>query len=189
MSGKNALRMIFFALVLMVIIGGGYTADCVFAESGERDVTLDISMASSPDFKIFDKTGKEVEKVSSEKLPKEEREIKTNGFDFTTEVMQWKLKLTPGEYAFKVYNLIGTLNSETVFKVTENGDNHHHFVVYNINIYDSDNPDADIKCSAKVTDADDREIKVTDYKFESEFEENGEKVKAKEIRKNFSSNS
>ena len=185
MSGKNALRMIFFALVLMVIIGGGYTADCVFAESGERDVTLDISMASSPDFKIFDKTGKEVEKVSSEKLPKEEREIKTNGFDFTTEVMQWKLKLTPGEYAFKVYNLIGTLNSETVFKVTENGDNHHHFVVYNINIYDSDNPDADIKCSAKVTDADDREIKVTDYKFESEFEENGEKVKRTYIRKNF----
>ena len=84
-----------------------------------------------------------------------------------------------------MYNLIGTLNSETVFKVTENGDNHHHFVVYNINIYDSDNPDADIKCSAKVTDADDREIKVTDYKFESEFEENGEKVKVKEIRKNF----
>ena len=32
-----------------------YTADYVFAESGERDVTLDISMASSADFKIFDK--------------------------------------------------------------------------------------------------------------------------------------
>ncbi len=29
MSGKNALRMIFFALVLMVIIGGAYTADYV----------------------------------------------------------------------------------------------------------------------------------------------------------------
>ena len=47
MSGKNALRMIFFALVLMVIIGGAYTADCVFAESGEHEVTLDISGVTS----------------------------------------------------------------------------------------------------------------------------------------------
>ena len=182
--------MIFFALVLMVIIGGAYTADCVFAESGERDVTLDISMASSPDFKIFDKTGKEVEKVSSEKLPKEERKVEINEFNYTTtEVRQWKLKLTPGEYAFKVYGQykggIEVLNSETDFKVTENGDDHHHFVVYNIAIYDKNNPNADIKCSAKVTDADDREIKVTDYKFESEFEENGKKVKARYIQKNF----
>ena len=171
MSGKNALRMIFFALVLMVIIGGAYTADCVFAESGEREVTLDISVVTSENLKIFDKTGKEVEKVSSEKLPKEEREIKANGVDFTTvEVRQWKLKLTPGEYAFKVYDGNEKLNSETDFKVTENGDDHHHFVVYKIAIYDKNNPNADIKCSAKVTDADDREIKVTDYKFESEFE-------------------
>ena len=42
-------------------------------------------------------------------------------------------------------------------------------MVYNIDITDEDYPDADIKCSTKVTDADDREIKVTDYKFESEF--------------------
>ena len=81
MSGKNALRMIFFALVLMVIIGGAYTADCVFAESVEHEVTLDISGVDSKDLKIFDKKGKEVEKVSSEKLPKEEREIKANGVD------------------------------------------------------------------------------------------------------------
>ena len=173
MSGKNALRMIFFALALMVIIGGAYTADCVFAESGEHEVTLDISGVTSENLKIFDKTGKEVEKVSSEKLPKEEMKIEINKFDFTTtEVRQWKLKLTPGEYTFKVYDQYDDgsekLNSETGFKVTENGDDHHHFVVYNINIYDSDNPDADIKCSAKVTDADDREIKVTDYKFENE---------------------
>ena len=66
MSGKNALRMIFFALVLMVIIGGAYTADCVFAESGEHEVTLDIGVYSKG-LKIFDKNGKEVEKVFSEK--------------------------------------------------------------------------------------------------------------------------
>ena len=183
--------MIFFALVLMVIIGGAYTADCVFAESGEREVTLDIGVYSKV-LKIFDKNGKEVEKVFSEKLPKEERKVEINEFNYTTtEVRRWKLKLTPGEYAFKVYDgnevYDGSekLNSETDFKVTENGDNNHHFVVYNINITDEDNPNADIKCSAKVTDADDREIKVTDYKFESEFEENGEKVKATYIRKNF----
>ena len=45
--------MIFFALVLMVIIGGAYTADCVFAESGEREVTLDIGVYSKV-LKIFD---------------------------------------------------------------------------------------------------------------------------------------
>ena len=55
MSEKNTLRMIFFAILFVVIIGGIYTADYAFAESGERDVTLDISMASSADFKIFDK--------------------------------------------------------------------------------------------------------------------------------------
>ena len=74
MSGKNALRMIFFALVLMVIIGGAYTADYAFAESGEHEVTLDISRTRSADFKIFDKNGKEVEKVFSEKLPKKKIE-------------------------------------------------------------------------------------------------------------------
>ena len=141
--------MIFFALVLMVIIGGAYTADCVFAESGEHEVTLDISGVTSENLKIFDKNGKEVEKVSSEKLPKEERKVEINEFNYTTtEVRQWKLKLTPGEYAFKAYDQykggIEVLNSETDFKVTENGDNHHHFVVYNIAIYDKNNPNADI---------------------------------------------
>ena len=69
MSGKNALRMIFFALLLMLIIGGIYaTADYAFAESGEREVTLDISGVTSENLKIFDKNGKEVEKVFSEKL-------------------------------------------------------------------------------------------------------------------------
>ena len=127
-----------------------------------------------------------MEKIFSEKLPEEEiKGVVAGKFAYATEVRRWKLKLTPGEYAFKVYDGNEMLNSETDFKVTENGDNHHHFVVYNIAIYDNDNPNADIKCSAKVTDADDREIKVTDYKFESEFEENGKKVKAKEIRKNF----
>ena len=116
--------------------------------------------------------------------------IEINKFDFTTtEVRQWKLKLTPGEYTFKVYDQYDDgsekLNSETGFKVTENGDDHHHFVVYNIDITDNDHPDADIKCSAKVTDADDREIKVTDYKFENEEEEDGKKVKVRYIQKNF----
>ena len=123
-----------------------------------------------------------VEKVFSEKLPKKKIEGEVAGkFGYAIEVRQWKLKLTPGEYTFKVYDPYDDgsekLNSETDFKVTENGDNNHHFVVYNIAIYDNDNPNADIKCSAKVTDADDREIKVTDYKFESELEENGEKAK------------
>ena len=127
-----------------------------------------------------------MEKIFSEKLPEEEiKGVVAGKFAYATEVRRWKLKLTPGEYAFKVYDGNEMLNSETDFKVTENGDDHYHFVVYNINIYDNDNPNADIKCSAKVTDADDREIKVTDYKFESEFEENRKKVKAKDIRKNF----
>ena len=121
MSGKNALRMIFFALVLMVIIGGAYTADCVFAESGEHEVTLDISGVDSEDLKIFDKNGKEVEKVFSEKLPKKKIEGGVAGkFAYVTEVRQWKLKLTPGEYAFKAYDQykggIEVLNSETDFK-------------------------------------------------------------------------
>ncbi|ASS40811.1 hypothetical protein AXF21_02070 [Eubacterium minutum ATCC 700079] len=103
MSGKNALRMIFFALALMVIIGGGYTADCVFAESGEHEVTLDISGVTSENLKIFDKNGKEVEKVFSEKLPKKKIEGGVAGkFAYVTEVRQWKLKLTPGESTFKV---------------------------------------------------------------------------------------
>ena len=136
MSGKNALRMIFFALVLVVIIGGGYTADCVFAESGEHEVTLDISGVTSENLKIFDKKGNEVEKVSSEKLPEEEiKGVVAGKFAYATEVRRWKLKLTPGEYAFKVYDGNEVLNSETDFKVTENGDDHYHFVVYNINIY------------------------------------------------------
>ena len=191
MSVKNELRIIFFAFLLMLIIGGIYaTADYAFAESGERNVTLELSGVYGGSLKIFDKNGKEMEKVSSKKLPKEKRKVEINEFNYTTtEVSQWKLKLTPGEYTFKIYdeydNYGTVLNSETDFKVTESGDNHHHFVVYNINIYDNDNPVADIKCKTKVTDADKNEIKVTDYEFESEFEENGEKVKAKEIRKNF----
>ncbi len=60
MSEKNTLRMIFFAILFVVIIGGIYTADYAFAESGERDVTLDISIASSADFKIFDKNEREI---------------------------------------------------------------------------------------------------------------------------------
>ena len=148
-------------------------------------MTLDIGVYSKG-LKIFDKNGKEVEKVFSEKLPKEERKVEINEFNYTTtEVRQWKLKLTPGEYAFKVYDGNEVLNSETDFKVTENGDDHYHFVVYNINIYDNDNPNADIKCSAKVTDADDREIKVTNYKFENEEEEDGKKAKRTYIQKNF----
>ena len=104
MSGKNALRMIFLALVLMVIIGGAYTADYVFAESGEHEVTLDIGVYSKG-LKIFDKNGKEVEKVFSEKLPKKKIEGGVAGkFAYVTEVRQWKLKLTPGEYTFKVYD-------------------------------------------------------------------------------------
>ena len=102
MSGKNALRMIFFALVLMVIIGGAYTADCVFAESGEHEVTLDIGVYSK-DLKIFDKNGKEVEKVFSEKLPKKEiKGVVAGKFAYATEVRQWKLKLTPGEYGREI---------------------------------------------------------------------------------------
>ena len=65
MSEKNTLRMIFFAILFVVIIGGIYTADYAFAESGERDVTLDISMASSADFKIFDKNEREIKKVTT----------------------------------------------------------------------------------------------------------------------------
>ena len=54
MSGKNALRMIFFALLLMLIIGGIYaTADYAFAESGEHEVTLDISGVDSEDYTAF----------------------------------------------------------------------------------------------------------------------------------------
>ena len=67
--------MIFFAILFVVIIGGIYTADYAFAESGERDVTLDISIASSADFKIFDKNEREIKKIYSGDLPKEQ--IKT----------------------------------------------------------------------------------------------------------------
>ena len=89
MSGKNALRMIFFALVLMVTIGGAYTADCVFAESGEHEVTLDISGVDSEDLKIFDKNGKEVEKVFSEKLPKKEiKGVVAGKFGYATKAME-----------------------------------------------------------------------------------------------------
>ena len=182
--------MIFFAILFVVIIGGIYTADYAFAESGERDVTLDISIASSADFKIFDKNEREIKKVYSGDLPKEQIKGGVAGkFGYTREVDRWKLKLTPGSYTFKVYDEYDgdrmVLNSETDFKVTESGDNHYQFVVYNINILDNDDSSADIKCKAKATDADNRDIKVTNYKFEIEKEEEGKKVKVTYIQKNF----